>query len=1721
MTRITRNSDPSPCSAHPRKEALWRTVTGVALLVAISLGYAPGVLAQSTDATLSGLALSSGGNNVPLDDDFDADDHSYRAAVANTVSTLTVTPEKGNEDAAVEYLDGKGHVITDTNTSTPALDMSLSTGRNVIKVKVTAEDESSSETYTVTVARAAGAPSTCDAVWCAKLTTGASRTGGATLYGYRANATGVLRGALAPASFEIEGTTYTVEQIGYARGGVVDHRYQFFLDKVLPVGAYTLYIDDAPFSVTGGGQISRYGSSVGEALRSTMAQRFGEVVEVRLVELQRDLVSNKTEEFDLGFANYRLAQGFQVGLHHNDYILTHVDIRFHDSNTATDVDVEIWSRGDSTNEPRERMEWFGPPGSRLVQLTNPRDVSGGGFKRFTAPDDTRLGFGAYFVVITRVGDTNPALSTTASVAQTHASGTHGPKPSDYESHWLIGDGIYRQTRANSSWTADHAATLGITVRGNARPWSTNNKLSGIRVWDNNGGTRFEFAEDFDPDKSVNLTLRKPSDQERRKHAQVIRVPETTESITLRPTPEDADVPWIAFIDENDRRVGVWRDRTYHPASEGPPQYRLELKPGRNTFTIEVLAQAKTLLFDDASPPNERGWADSYRYYFLHIDRGKELAPCGPDDVWCGIMTVGNDSQPSGYSSGSFGEMSPDTFSFGGKSFTVNRVRLRHFRSLTNMELRLTPLSTATAVFDDAEYTLIVDGRRFALNGRYFPGGRFFEWQDPNINWYAGEEVRVRLVRSGGVEDGCPTGDIWCAIMTVGDYSSHRGFRAGIESYGALSDTTFDYNGTTYTVNKLYYDTYSETAAYVFNTQPGEEVFDQPGFALALDGTTLSLNGNHASTGGVAEFQIDAPNPNWSNNDDVFVRLTGPAGTGTDAPQTPGALLTASLDDRPGAHNGASPFKVRVAFSEDIATSYRHLGAGFTVTGGSITSVRRVNKQSDLWELAVEPSGDADAVFTLEGGRACTVTGAPCTSDGRTLSETLTFTVPGPDTSPRPVQPLDARIDHAPPEHDGSSRFEVRIEFTLPIVNSFRDVPDAATMSGGSVKSAKRHEGRSDVWNLRVVPDGNGPVTLTLPANGTCGDDHPAVLCTADGLTLMHEVSVTVPGPEAISVADAEANESDGQIDFTVSLDRPAIGTVTVDYATRDGTATAGEDYTQTSGTLTFNEDEETKTVSVALLDDAVDEGEETFTLVLSNPVGARIADGEATGTIENDDPLQKAWLARFGRTVASQVTNAVSDRLGGPLEGAQVTVGGQSVDLARTDDEAWLGQAMTSVARALGAPHGPAPEGGDWPGTGFGAAASPAPGGAAMREISGRELLLGSAFHLARDGEGDGPSLAAWGRVTAGGFDGEAPAGGGAVRIDGEVTTGILGADAEWNRLLAGAAISVSEGEGRFDQPGVDSGTIESTMTTVSPYARVSLNNRVSVWGLAGWGTGDLTIVQAANDRGQPERTARTDLEMRLAALGGRGALMRAEETGGMDLALKADALWVETKSKAVSNEGDIAATASRVRLALEGSRAFRMEGGGTLTPGLELGLRHDNGDAETGTGVELGGSLSWSDPETGLSVEARGRGLVAHEDSNYREWGASGAVRLSRGERGRGLSFSLAPTWGAASSGVERLWGAQDARGLAPDGTFEAEPRLEGELGYGLGLFGDRFTGTPSVGFGLSDNARDYRIGWRLNSVIPGDPGFEVNLDATRRKAANSNEPPEHGVMLRSAIRW
>ncbi|MBK6998547.1 MAG: hypothetical protein IPH35_00710 [Rhodoferax sp.] len=101
---------------------------------------------------------------------------------------------------------------------------------------------------------------------------------------------------------------------------------------------------------------------------------------------------------------------------------------------------------------------------------------------------------------------------------------------------------------------------------------------------------------------------------------------------------------------------------------------------------------------------------------------------------------------------------------------------------------------------------------------------------------------------------------------------------------------------------------------------------------------------------------------------------------------------------------------------------------------------------------------------------------------------------------------------------------------------------------------------------------------------------------------------------------AEGNTGSQSLNFTVNLSAAAASTVTVNYATADGTATAGSDYTVTNGTLSFAAGEISKTIAVPVLGDTTIESSETFTLTLSSPSGAALGSAiSATATIVNDD----------------------------------------------------------------------------------------------------------------------------------------------------------------------------------------------------------------------------------------------------------------------------------------------------------------------------------------------------------------------------------------------------------------------------------------------------------------------------------------------------------------------
>lgn len=109
---------------------------------------------------------------------------------------------------------------------------------------------------------------------------------------------------------------------------------------------------------------------------------------------------------------------------------------------------------------------------------------------------------------------------------------------------------------------------------------------------------------------------------------------------------------------------------------------------------------------------------------------------------------------------------------------------------------------------------------------------------------------------------------------------------------------------------------------------------------------------------------------------------------------------------------------------------------------------------------------------------------------------------------------------------------------------------------------------------------------------------------------------------SLNIADravAEGNTGTTNAVFTVTLSPPATNTVTVLYQTADDTALAGSDYTAASGMLTFAPGTTTRTATVSVTGDAASEDNETLFVRLTSPTNAIIGDGEAVGTILDDD----------------------------------------------------------------------------------------------------------------------------------------------------------------------------------------------------------------------------------------------------------------------------------------------------------------------------------------------------------------------------------------------------------------------------------------------------------------------------------------------------------------------
>ena len=416
--------------------------------------------------------------------------------------------------------------------------------------------------------------------------------------------------------------------------------------------------------------------------------------------------------------------------------------------------------------------------------------------------------------------------------------------------------------------------------------------------------------------------------------------------------------------------------------------------------------------------------------------------------------------------------------------------------------------------------------------------------------------------------------------------------------------------------------------------------------------TLAPSGNGRMKISLAVDQAQAKGPDGETQipmaEPLLVYVPGP---------NPIAIEDASAEAATGASItftvtlgrwSAQTITVDYATSNGTASS----GEDYTATSGTLSFGLRETSKTISVPLLANTGGEEEETFTVTLSNPSSGYLKDATATGTISVPSTTVEEPTDEIDSTTVEELTAEIDSAPQEHDGVANIEVRVAFSASIQNRWQYVHWAAgATTGGTSVAAKRHQGRSDLWRFFIRPAGNGNVHFKITGGGICAGPNSKVLCTSQGQVLSEPVSVTILGPAAISVSDASATGGASSASFPVTLSRAAIGDVTVNYATSNGTATAGEDYTATSGSLTFKEGEQTKTVAVPILADAGTD--ETFTLTLSGATGtAYIKDASASATITSPPPNNPATgapvitgTAEVGQTLTAGISG-ISDEDG-------------------------------------------------------------------------------------------------------------------------------------------------------------------------------------------------------------------------------------------------------------------------------------------------------------------------------------------------------------------------------------------------------------------------------------------------------------------------------------------
>ena len=330
-------------------------------------------------------------------------------------------------------------------------------------------------------------------------------------------------------------------------------------------------------------------------------------------------------------------------------------------------------------------------------------------------------------------------------------------------------------------------------------------------------------------------------------------------------------------------------------------------------------------------------------------------------------------------------------------------------------------------------------------------------------------------------------------------------------------------------------------------------------------------------------------------------------------------------------------------------------------------------------------------------------------------------------------------------------------------------------------------------------------------------------------------------------------------------------------------------------------------------------------------------------------------------------------------------------------------------------------------------------------------------------------------------------------------------------QVLAGLSFMHSWGTMDYSDDGIE-GVLWSRMNTAHPYLYWQPSERFSAWVIGGLGMGQVDV-------NEPGRTHDFKADFRMLSGGVRSVLAKR---GNTELGVIVDSFTARLGTQALEDIGRVTGEATRTRMMLEMVHDKALSAGRSLSVKAEFGGRHDEGDADRGSGAEAGLRIGFLDAASGVDVAMLGRVLVVHE-SDYRDWGLGVQASWDPGEKQRGLQLSMMSSRGRDGGGRTTLWNNAHAVtrpvGMGAMG-MGSQSRMESEVAYGglkaLGLPG-LLTPYSRLRWAGQGRALAWGTAWSLPPRSQLALPLMLELEALRRE--NRTGPADLAVLVRMSI--